>query len=76
MRRYPTSEEAAIFAAVNSLGKAIESKQDEIVTLADQRRELILMLIRDGWSQHGIANEIGITKNRVNRIMKAQNRDS
>ncbi|HEY7825098.1 MAG TPA: hypothetical protein VIG24_19820 [Acidimicrobiia bacterium] len=64
-----------MLAAVATLGREIERKQDEIVRLSGQRRELILSLLSDGWSQHGIANEIGITKNRVNRIMKADNRD-
>ena len=39
--------------------------------LASERREVVTMLMKRGWSMYGIARETGITPNTVKRIVES-----
>lgn len=74
--RPPTAPEREVFGGIRELSDQIEKHQRQVRLAATQRRRLIQGLMDDGWSMYGIAHTLGISPNRINRIMKQKEDDN
>lgn len=67
--RKPNDSERAQLDIIKDINETIVKNIERNKSLAKDRRERVMELMRDGWSMYGIALQTGITPNTVKRII-------
>jgi len=70
--RKPDDYEKDNLQRVSEINMKIAHHLEVNKNLAQERREIVSMLLARGWSMYGIALETGITPNTVKRILISQ----
>jgi len=68
--RRPDDYERDRLERIAEINVRIVQNIDANNNLASERREVVTMLMKRGWSMYGIARETGITPNTVKRIVE------
>jgi len=69
--RVPNEVERENLDRINFINVKIQSNIEANKNLAQERRQIVMMLREQGWSMYGIALNTGITPNTVKRIVES-----
>lgn len=53
---------------LRAISKRIRTKQDQLRELEEERNQLVLQAVAEGWTHAQIADETGLTRSRVGQI--------
>lgn len=69
--RKPDERERETLNRISEINGKITANIETNKGLSQERREIVTMLLSQGWSMYGIALETGITPNTVKRIVES-----
>lgn len=69
--RQPNEQERGTLDRVAQINTKIADNIEANKRLAQERRDIVMMLLSEGWSMYGIARETNITPNTVKRIVES-----
>lgn len=69
--RQPNEQERGTLDRVAQINTKIADNIEANKRLAQERRDIVMMLLSEGWSMYGIARKTNITPNTVKRIVES-----